>query len=201
MKRFDTMIIRGIELRSTSYAPNFYVSQCATYLYNTDVPHCLKIILKDKLEYAYVNIAPKKLLHRAVAFAWVFNPCPDLFNIVDHISRDTKDSSATNLRWVNCAINNSNRAFGVGVSEDSRWKKFVGRVNLDGKTFARKTFKCRNDAAVFAENARREKLEQLYKENVDQQQALTPDYKRTPGYLYWRDATGETSSRSPTFMP
>ena len=47
-------------------------------------------------------------LHRVVADACVFNPRPDIFNVVDHINHDTLDNRPCNLRHLNYHLNSLN---------------------------------------------------------------------------------------------
>ena len=48
-------------------------------------------------------------VHRLVAAAFVLNPRPDIFNIVDHIDHVRGNNNACNLRWLNTKINCLNR--------------------------------------------------------------------------------------------
>ena len=53
----------------------------------------------------------KQLVHRLVAFAFVENPDPDNYTIVDHIDRNKQNNRADNLRWTNHSGNAFNQAF------------------------------------------------------------------------------------------
>ena len=48
-------------------------------------------------------------VHRLIARTLVPNPCPFVFNTVDHTSRVKSDNSAANLRWCSQAMNCLNR--------------------------------------------------------------------------------------------
>ena len=50
-----------------------------------------------------------RYVHRLIARTLVVNPCPYVFNTVDHISRDKTDNSKNNLRWCSQAMNCLNR--------------------------------------------------------------------------------------------
>ena len=66
--------------------------------------------------------------HRLLALAFVPNPAPNSFNIVDHINQDKYDNSLSNLRWINTKLNalNTNAR---GVFYNKRWGKYVARVS------------------------------------------------------------------------
>ena len=66
-------------------------------------------------------------IHRLLAIAFVNNPAPTEFNIVDHVNRDTFDNRIVNLRWINTKLNALNTD-AKGVFYNSRWKKYVARV-------------------------------------------------------------------------
>ena len=48
-------------------------------------------------------------VHRLMGKTWVKNPCPTIFDRIDHISRVKTDNSYQNLRWVNAHLNAINR--------------------------------------------------------------------------------------------
>ena len=50
-----------------------------------------------------------RYVHRLIARTLCNNPCPYVFNTVDHISRVKTDNSSTNLRWCSQAMNTLNR--------------------------------------------------------------------------------------------
>lgn len=53
----------------------------------------------------------RQKVHRLVAFAFVKNPKPEEYLIVDHIDRNKLNNKADNLRWVNYSENGFNQAF------------------------------------------------------------------------------------------
>ena len=50
-----------------------------------------------------------RYVHRLIARTLCHNPCPFVFNTVDHISRIKTDNSSRNLRWCSQAMNTLNR--------------------------------------------------------------------------------------------
>ena len=51
---------------------------------------------------------PRMYMHRIVCDACVWNPRPDLFDVVDHKDGNTANNDPSNLRWVNLHLNNNN---------------------------------------------------------------------------------------------
>ena len=47
-------------------------------------------------------------VHRLVAIAFVVNPLPGIYKLVDHINRDTLNNMWSNLRWVSNSLNRIN---------------------------------------------------------------------------------------------
>ena len=65
-------------------------------------------------------------IHRLVARAWVHNPCPEEFTVIDHINLNPQDNDRKNLRWVSTTLNalNKNRksyACGDKYKRGKRW--------------------------------------------------------------------------------
>lgn len=76
-------------------------------------PNYLKFS-KDKDGYSHIKITKNKKqyhkqLHRLIAKAFIDNPKPDEYNMVDHINGDKQDNRIENLRWCNNSINNRNQ--------------------------------------------------------------------------------------------
>lgn len=66
----------------------------------------------DKNGYEYIilwnkNIQIKYLIHRLVAIAFVDNPNPKEFNVVNRINENKTDNRAENLEWCNSNYNNT----------------------------------------------------------------------------------------------
>lgn len=82
---------------------------------HTGKRHLLKQSIND-VGYKSVVIqlekySTKQLVHRLVAFAFVENPKPDEYTIVDHIDRNKSNNKAENLRWSDYSQNAFNQAF------------------------------------------------------------------------------------------
>jgi hypothetical protein len=113
-------------------------------------------------------------VHRVVARAFVPNPRPDIFNMVDHIDCDRLNNHYTNLRWVDAALNSANRKNSRNVRErrdevrpQKRTKKWEAAYTVGGK----KATKCFATEAEATEWAHREKAvawQKLYDEKISQ---------------------------------
>ena len=145
-------------------------------------------------------VTPYVSLHQAVGRAWVFNPCPSYFTVVDHINNNTHDNRAVNLRWVNQKLNMANLKFGTGISYVKKHKKWLAKVTDAGAIFRSKEFFNKEEAKHFANNARMDKFLMHYKKYVQLQAEQTPDYVRAPGLFYWRDIISEHSDRTASVM-
>ena len=198
--KYKTKHINGVELRATDYLPNIYVSRDGKMIWNSRVPFQYKQIDPSLYTSEYHLLTPTKSVHCIVARAWVYNPCPSIFTVVDHIDNNTHNNGADNLRWVNQKLNMANLQFGVGVSFCKKWQKWVARV-MDGKeTFARRTFVHEIDAKVFAEQQREKKFLHHYKQYVLAERVQTPDHKRPPRLFYWQDAASLSATRSANYV-
>lgn len=78
---------------------------------------CRNIILKPNINrngYYMVMLSNKNkerkkwLVHRLVGFAFIENPKPNEYNIIDHIDRNRQNNNKDNLRWVNFKMNTHN---------------------------------------------------------------------------------------------
>ena len=108
-----------------------------------------------------------KSIHRLVAEAFVKNPRPDIFDIVDHINCDKSNNHYTNLRWVDCELNAANRKDSRNVYLHKHKQKWAGNYAVGGK----KKSKCFDNEADAYEWAHREKAvawEKLYQEKISQ---------------------------------
>ena len=69
-----------------------------------------------------------KYLHRLLARAFVKNPRPDIFHIVDHINGDTLCNDTSNLRWLNRELNMINLHKAKNAYYNKKFKKWKAMV-------------------------------------------------------------------------
>jgi hypothetical protein len=97
--------------KENGYAVNFVVGNLGSVYY---VRGERPAMFTNSKGYVVVRFGPrhkwKLSLHHLVANAFVHNPRPDIFKQVDHIDRDKSNNAASNLRWVNCKLNQRNRS-------------------------------------------------------------------------------------------
>jgi len=93
----------------------FYVDPWGNVLHNPGPPRGKSLRLCDRVRGGYKVMTffqDMKYLHVSqhimIARCFVFNPRPDLFDLVDHIDRDKHNNVYTNLRWVNTHLNRLN---------------------------------------------------------------------------------------------
>ena len=105
----------------------------------------LKRFLKTTLDKGYYRVSLTKngksylkLLHRLIADTYI--PNPDNLLFVDHVDRNPKNNSLSNLRWVTNQQNSMNRtkqnntsSLYKGVSWYKQNKKWKSQIQLDGK--------------------------------------------------------------------
>ena len=96
-------------------------------------------------------------VHRLVAQAFVHNPRPDIFNVVDHIDHKRGNNCAANLRWLNTQLNCYSRK-GKCVSKNrNKWTVRLSRVYYG-------RFENYDEAVEFAEKCKKERFEKAYAE-------------------------------------
>ncbi len=101
------LIIDSIELRLAQYP--WYVSRCGKYAVDHRKKHVLRRYTTPGRKARILMTPSGPSMHRMVGTAWVYNPAPGIFFICDHIDGDIHNNDASNLRWVNCSLNNLNR--------------------------------------------------------------------------------------------
>ena len=112
--------------------------------------------------YLEVRIAGTNLLvHRLVAQCFVRNPCPDIFDQVDHIDGDQYNNHWLNLRWLNSKLNNRNTKSKGWVK---RGKKFVVQTGYNGKCKHHGTFETEHEAHSVYKKLQAEAFRSLYVE-------------------------------------
>jgi len=104
------------------------------------------------------------MIHRVVAQAFVPNPRPDLFTIVDHINRDPGDNRACNLRWVDHQLNQMNKdGSSVFFRKDGRLKPWISQV----KGMSQKTCATREEAVAHSKKMKELRFERAYQEKLN----------------------------------
>ncbi len=101
------LLIDSIELRLAKYP--WYVSRCGKYAVDHRRKHVLRRYTTPGRKARILMTPSGPSMHRMVGSAWVYNPAPGLFSIIDHIDGNVHNNDASNLRWVNCSLNNLNR--------------------------------------------------------------------------------------------
>jgi len=125
-------------------------------------------------------------VHRLMARAFLHNPRPDVFTLVDHIDQNERNnemfSGYENLRWLNNSLNLLNRDT-KGAYFNKRWKKWEARVRNKSLGW----FKTYQEAHICAKKHKRELFSREYTQLCE---------NRIPLNLW--NYSLETSDRSPT---
>ena len=122
-----------------------------------------------------------KLVHRLVASAFVHNPRPDLFHVVDHINRDPTDNRPCNLRWLTQQLNTLNND-ALGCTFHKRYKKWWARVKVLGKSHSIGYYKPSYLAHRAAKAFREQALNRIYLKYIDEAQTAGK-------YFFWKPET------------
>ena len=108
-----------------------------------------------------------QLVHRLIALAFVHNPLPHVFTVVDHIDRNPWNNKPENLRWVTTQMNSlNNSALGCFFSEDTG--KWHARVTVSGKVNIFGEYETKEIATQEAKTYREEAIRRLYKKHLDE---------------------------------
>lgn len=70
------------------------------------------------------------LLHRLIAEAWIPNPNPEYFKVVDHIDFDKLNNKVENLRWVSQSMN-IKHTYKAGRSKAVENGRSKSKINLE----------------------------------------------------------------------
>jgi hypothetical protein len=128
----------------------------------------------DRYKAVGLRIAVKKYItqrvHRLVAAAFVQNPRPDIFNVVDHINGDTHNNHYSNLRWLNDQLNGWNRHADC-VTHQPLSKKTRWGIKVGGKYYG--GCPARAEALAKAKQIRDQVFDRLYAEAL----ASEPPFK------------------------
>ena len=186
----------GIVMRNSVEFPTLYISQCGSWLFNCCRKNYYKKYMRNK-QYKYLKCCGAKFyLHRICAFAWVFNPCPGVFNTVDHIDHDTQNNKAENLRWctiqLNC-IHRKTKGFEKIVKKNGA-VFYRSRTCIGGKNTS-KYYRSRDAAVCGVKETRDHNFARIYKTHLDGRDAGTTNptiHKRAPYHVLWTDTKMET---------
>ena len=147
--------------------------------------------------YRYLKVCSAKFyIHRLVAYAWVFNPCPKVFTTVDHIDHDTQNNSAKNLRWctvqLNC-IHRKTKGFEKIVKKNGA-VFYRSRTCIGGK-HSSQFYRTRDAAICGTKETRDNNFARIYQTHIDAESANNTDIginQRAPHHVLWTDIRLET---------
>ena len=186
-------------LRNSVRYPDIFIS-CCGQVYHKVASNKFVILCKTE-KYRYLQISngteSRQVLiyvHSLVGHAWVFNPCPEVFRIIDHIDRDCQNNDATNLRWITQQLNCLNKKLIKG------WEKIVKKngaifyrsvIRIDKKphvTFCRS----KEDAIECSKTKQREFFTRIYQKHIDDFESSGAINKRLNHTFLWTDEKVET---------
>lgn len=119
-----------------------------------------------------------KLVHRLVAKAWVHNPCPETFGIVDHIDHDPSNNKPENLRWVTQQLNCLNSDKPSGCHYVRKWHKWIARLGLDNKSKYLGAYKTEAEAHEVYKSAKAQAFKSIYNKHVHEAPQTGPSFLR-----------------------
>ena len=186
----------GLVMRNSLEFPTLYISKCGCWLFNSGRKNYYKRYMRNK-QYKYLKCCGAKYyLHRICAFAWVYNPCPGVFNTVDHIDHDTQNNKAENLRWVtvqlNC-IHRKTKGFEKIVKKNGA-VFYRSRTCIGGKNTS-KYYRTRDAAICGVKSTRDDNFARIYKTHLDEgsrKKTDLPVYRRASHHVLWTDTILET---------
>ena len=190
--------ITNLPLRNSAKYPEIYISRCGRIYHNPQQHKFVILARTDK--YRYLTVPYDKpghfeYTHIVVGHAWVFNPCPGVFNVIDHVDRDCQNNdAASNLRWITQQLNSLNREIPKG------WEKVVKK---NGAVFYRSVISinkkrhvtyCRNKEEAIDCSKRRQKefFASIYQRHVDDFKKLGVVHERLAHHVCWTDRPVET---------
>ena len=113
--------------------------------------------------YCYLTVS----VHKLIAEAFVKNPRPDIFDLVDHIDHNKSNNHHTNLRWLDAELNSANRKNSKNVVFGGPGKKWRGQYIVGGKK-AQKCFDTEAEAFEWAQREKKKAWQKLYDEKISQ---------------------------------
>ena len=118
----------------------------------------------------------KKWVHRLIASAFVKNPRPDIFWIVDHINQNEQDNRPENLRWCNHSINLlNNSALGASFVSNAwangkkyKVRKWRAYVTVSKKRHHLGLYKTFREAHLVSKKFREDSLSRIYSSFINE---------------------------------
>ena len=102
-------------------------------------------------------------VHRLVAQAFVHNPRPDIFTVVDHIDHIRTHNHYTNLRWVSRKFNQTNQ---LGRCVKVHHRQMGTRYTAYARGIKTKTFGDEIEALAYVNKQKRLRMERIYQEDL-----------------------------------
>ena len=102
-------------------------------------------------------------VHRLVAQAFVHNPRPDIFTVVDHIDHIRTHNHYTNLRWVSRKFNQTNQ---LGRCVKVHHRQMGTRYTAYATGIKTKTFGDEDEALAYVKEQKRLRMERIYQEEL-----------------------------------
>ena len=171
---------------------HMFVSECGHFVLNEEKPNVTDIIRASKRhENGYLTCYDWRI-HQLVGSAWVYNPCPMFFTFLDHINNQKHDNRACNIRWVSPQLNSLNRSRVSWVHYKKRYKKYEGRVDVDGVP-ERVWSRCPIEAEEKTKDLLTKKFNDVYDRTIKLNEGSPPE--RDAHHFYWRDANTITPGR------
>ena len=187
--------ITSIMLRNSVQYPKLFISRCGL-IYHKANSHKY-VILSRTEKYRYLQVSAGSVLlyvHILVGHAWVHNPCPGVFKVIDHIDRVCQNNDASNLRWITQQLNCLNQTLKKG------WEKIVKKngavfyktvISVDGK---RHVTYCRSKEVAIETSKRRQRefFDSIYQKHVNDFESVGAVNERLAHHVLWSDETVET---------
>lgn len=173
-------------LRNAPGTP-YYVSRDGQHSMFEGLPHMITAYVKTNAV-NYFSCGQNSYLHRLVAQAWVYNPCPGKFRWVDHIDGDTQNNDSKNLRWVSASLNGLNKKNRLYSRKETRRYK-SGKVGVfygSSVTLHGKTKRIYRASRTVCEKATKELINERFMQSYADA-VKTGSAKRLDYTTYWRD--------------
>ena len=189
----------NITMRNSTRFPRFYISKCGNFYQNCTKPKETLIITKNP-QYTYLMI-DQNYIHQMVGHAWVFNPRPKVFNVLDHISGDTQENHANNLRWVTTQLNCLNR----------KVKGYEKKISKTGGVYYRScvvaagvkhifNMKTKEAAIAKTKETQQKHFDIIYKKHMDVP-LDDAEHQRSPHHILWTDEKAQATKRAVLNVP